>query len=1390
MSALPADHPKYNRQPSFTLGPGVSELTSLKSVEDAAILANTRERYESGHIYTRSGRLLLAVNPYRSLPLYTPEVLELYKNSLQPQMELPPHVFAVAASAHLGMMQNMMSQSVIISGESGAGKTETAKILLKYLAAVASSAGGDLHSRVLQTNPIMENFGNARTVWNNNSSRFGKFLTLQFSASGRMQGAKMDTYLLEKSRITSQLPDEQNYHVLYQVAANLPKEKRDAYKMGSWETFAYLNVRDRKRVEWDQFPTDFKELEAAMKSIPTVAPHVESVWKVVAAVLHLGNAKFTGSGDDDAAFAGGAIDLAATTLGCVSEQLTKAICTLNIKAGLDWIAKPNTTSYALSAKDALAKALYSRLFDALVERINESLMFGGESRFFIGAVDIFGFECFPHNSMEQLCINFANEKLQRMFTEAVFESVVAEYKREGINVVDMSFEDNSPVVALIEAQPAGLLTLLSEECFFPNGSDKGWLLKIQEAHRKHPNFEGNVKESKTSFTVVHYPGKVTYDAIGFLEKNKDPLSQDVKVLMQYSDDEFVASLFADKPSAGGKMIFKSAKFTGVIDSFRKSLNELVGTLKQTKTHFIRCVKPNEKKQPNNFVDDVMKRQLYTSGVVQAVKATRQGFPDHLPFDELVGRFALIIDKDALMQVFGGEAQRQRLAELRSKQDKGSISAPEEAELKKSLLGVQERAKPSVKSMLEKAKVHESKYRLGKTKVFLGVGVLDTLEQARMEFLALKAVSMQMVARSYIAKKKLKLLREEAEKKKEAEEKAAAAAEAAAAAAEVPAGGAVSERAASLENVTLEERKSVTEKEVGLTVGSQDAFAGKLQNFQQDVADGTVHDSEMMNVAVVSDIGWKTGQEPTSEDVWAQYDFKCAVSDVLEYAEYLGMDIKEDAHLLWIADEALQAPEPQGWEQRLDPKGGVYYYHPTTGMSLNQHPLDHHYQQFYMQMKAQYDAMYQSNKGKNAQMAAAAATPGGAASAAPAHAETLSEVSTPLSGRESSASVGSDAAKKKKGLLGAASSFFGAKKPTGPTEEMYQLTVDLLRQQDGLGIGLTLDNIIVEVEPGGSVAAQGDLRYGDQIVQVDGIPLQGRMLKDVIVPRKMHQLVVRYTRVSSQPASPRRSRSKRIEADPASAPRRIEELDVTISREPTSNRLGFGIDQMNTVVEVDPKGPVAAKLQVGDKIVAVDGELLNFRKFVEVVGPNPTIKLRIARLRAANVPSTGTKSQKEKLFGQSKKSKRKAAAAAAAAAAEQASSAAGTASHSEREKPKAAMPALREVKLVKESEETKIGAVFHRLDDAFDKSFFNVEGSSVQPIIKKVDPGSMAEMAGLVPGDIVLSVNGVSGLSNFQVVEMLRKGQGVFTLVVISGRQVQSSLVSATSQPQQPSAAPQ
>ena len=529
----------------------------------------------------------------------------------------------------------------------------------------------------------------------------------------------------------------------------------------------------------------------------------------------------------------------------------------------------------------------------------------------------------------------------------------------------MSYEDNTQVVELIENSPGGILPLLAEECFFPNGSDATWLQKMKQMHAKNPVFSED-RMNRDAFTMHHYPGKVTYDTTGFLEKNKDPLSQDLIVLMQFSDDEFVVSLFKEKPEAelkSGTRRFKSAKFVGVIDSFRVSLNDLVKTLKQTKTHFIRCVKPNEVKEPHNFVDNVMMRQLYTSGVVQAVTATRKGFPDHLPFDELLNRFAMIIPRGQAAS--GGDG---------------------------------------CTTLLSLAKVSDKQFRIGKTKVFLGVGVLDMLDQKRMEYIASKALSMQCIARMYLAKKELRRLREAAERKKREEEerirreekerlrkeeeerkkraeedarmaeetrvkkeaeekerqerfrrarqlsferktakkkreeaekkKKAAEAEAGQAADEVEKASEVSEARA--------KAVSAAEEEVQVSEGYQK----KLEAFQQDVAEGKANDEEMMNVAVVSDIGWKnaTGSEPAAEDVWAQYDFKCAVSDVLEYAEYLGMDIKEDAHLLWIADEALQAPEPQGWEQRLDPKGGVYYYHGVTGMVLNQHPLDHHYQQ--------------------------------------------------------------------------------------------------------------------------------------------------------------------------------------------------------------------------------------------------------------------------------------------------------------------------------------------------------------------------------------------------------------------------------------------------------------
>ncbi|EOD24030.1 hypothetical protein EMIHUDRAFT_450657 [Emiliania huxleyi CCMP1516] len=1259
-------------------GPGCSELSSLKSATDKALLDNTEERYKAGNIYTRSGRLLLAVNPYKKLPLYTDETLQAYKSSLAPQARGAPHRQSLWARGSDSLRGRSFSApprhaympSVIISGESGAGKTETAKILLEYLAEVSCS-GSDLHKRVLKTNPIMESFGCAKTVWNNNSSRFGKFLTLQFSASGRMQGAFMKTYLLEKSRITSQLPGEQNYHVLYTVAKGLSSAQRTEFGLpkgsDAVESFKLLNLKKAGDVKWADFPCDFKELTEAFAVIPSLNDKQASCWRVIMAVLYLGNLSFTGQGEDDAKVKDPAVVAAvARLLSCETAQLEKAICTQNMKAGLDWISKPNTVAYASDVKNALTKALYSRLFDYIVEMVNVSLeKSGDEMRYFIGAVDIFGFECFPTNSLEQLCINFANEKLQKMFTQAVFESVLSEYQKEGIDVGDITYEDNKLLVELIDKPATGILSLLAEECFFPSGSDASWLQKIKSQHARHANFSEE-RLDRTAFTISHYPGKVTYQSTGFLEKNKDPLSQDLVVLMQFSDDDFVKTLFEEKQStamAGSVRRFKSAKFVGLIDGFRTSLNQLVKTLEGTKTHFIRCVKPNMDKKPDNFVFDVMQRQLYTSGVVQAVQATRKGFPDHLPFAELLSRFELVVPKSATNK-------------------KGA---------------------DGVRALLSSAGVSDKEFRIGKTKVFLGVGVLDQLEQRRMEYIASKVLSMQMLMS--FERNTAKKRREQAEKAKAAEAAAKATADA-----------------------------------------TKDLDAEKLAKFQQEVADGGgVDNKEMMNVAVVSDIGWKGGAEPAQgDDVWAQYDFKCAVSDVLEYAEYLGMDIKQDAHLLWIADEALQAPEPQGWEQRLDPKGGVYYYHPTTGMSLNQHPLDHHYQQFYLQMKAQYDAMYTSKGDAGGE---GGAKPG---TAAQAPIEFLPYKGGPYE-------EGSGGAAQKKGLFG-----MGKKKEVkGPVEEMWELSCQLDRQQDGLGIGLTLDNIIVEVEPGGSVATQGELQYGDKIVAVDNNTLGHRMLKDVIVPQRTHQLIVKYARMSTQPPSPRRERAKKLVPDKGAAPRRIEEIEVKIRREKGTGRLGFGIDAMNTIVEVDPNGPVAGQLQVGDKIISVDGSKLNFKRFVDTVGRTEEHILCIARLHAADPSIAAGRGLKK---SKSRKS---------------ATSLQGSGSQLLRSQSRYSekMPALREVRLIKETDETKIGAVFHRSDDAFDKSFFNVEGSSVQ-----VDPGSMAECSGLVPGEGGLWVKGIWGLSNFQVVEMLRKGQGVFNLVVISGRQVQQTFTGAAPSP--------
>mmetsp|Transcript_86586 Transcript_86586/g.259849 ORF Transcript_86586/g.259849 Transcript_86586/m.259849 type:complete len:796 (+) Transcript_86586:74-2461(+) len=644
--------------PDSDFGPGVSELSSLKSVEDDALLANTKQRFDAGHIYTRSGRLLLAVNPYRQLPLYTPELLQQYKESLQPQAELAPHVYAVASSAHLGMLQNSVSQSVIISGESGAGKTETAKILLQYLAAVSAQSGGDLHMRVLQTNPIMESFGCAKTVRNNNSSRFGKFLTLQFSATGRMQGAYIRTYLLEKSRITSQLEGEQNYHVLYLTAKA---------KMGGVDQFKYLNAK-AAALKWEEFPCDFDTLLKAISLIPPVAGLGESIWKVLQAILHLGNIEFTGSGEDDAAIvAKEPINEAGKLLSCDPELLIKALCTLNIKAGLDWIAKPQTVNTATSAIHALSRALYSKLFDKIVEATNESLMFGGETRYFIGAVDIFGFESFARNSLEQLCINFANEKLQQFFLVCVFKTEEELHVKEGVPWHDIEFMDNAPCIELIEKPPNGILRLLDSQCKTPNASEGGFVKELNRLHGKGdyivPTRQAKMRDDE-GFIIAHYAGNVVYHTAGmvtaktghaevsWLDKNNDTMQQEWLSLLVNSKISLVKEMFTEEYEAGLKAK-KTASFSSLGKKFASDLNTLISELQSSRASFIRCVKPNAEQAAKKFTPAMVLDQLRCSGVIEAVRVMLEAFPTRINYEDIHGRYASMMGPE-IMEETGDE----------------------------------------------------------------------------------------------------------------------------------------------------------------------------------------------------------------------------------------------------------------------------------------------------------------------------------------------------------------------------------------------------------------------------------------------------------------------------------------------------------------------------------------------------------------------------------------------------------------------------------------------------------------------------------------------------------------------------------------------------------------
>eukprot|EP01121_Diplochlamys_sp_Union-15-3_P000162 TRINITY_DN1014_c0_g1_i1.p1 TRINITY_DN1014_c0_g1~~TRINITY_DN1014_c0_g1_i1.p1 ORF type:complete len:920 (+),score=212.17 TRINITY_DN1014_c0_g1_i1:54-2813(+) len=696
----------------------VDDLTKLSLLHEPALLHSLNGRYSKEEIYTFSGPILIAINPYKDLPIYSEKHLQIFPGLKRENME--PHVYALAEQAYRAMI-SFGDQSILVSGESGAGKTETTKYILAYFAAMSPDTSSmstveSVKDKVLGTTPILEAFGNAKTVRNNNSSRFGKYIQVQFNAGGDIVGANLDTYLLEKSRIVRQAKGERNYHIFYQLIAGCTQQQKNAWGLTSANDFYYLNQSGNTSIDGVNDIKVFGKTKAALNVVGITDQEQDQIFQVLAGILHLGNIKFTTQGGKDDAvvstpnFLKKACELWGTDLNMITRTLTYK--TLSAGGRQSFYNVALTVPQAEGARDALAMLLYSRVFDWLVGRINQSLNNVAKARKIIGVLDIYGFESFDRNSFEQFCINYANEKLQQQFNQHIFKSEQEEYKKEKIEWQYISFDDNQPCLDLIE-QTKGLsvLKLLDEECKFPNGTDKSLAGKLATNFASNKYFE-KPRTSDMEFIIKHYAGNIIYNVAGFLDKNKDFIIPEQLEAMANSTIAFVSKqLFSD--ISGSKNPGASAmKFVSVASQFKTSLGKLMETIEKTSPHYIRCIKPNEEKIPNKLDKSKVLDQLRYGGVLESIKICRAGYPTRRDYTDFWERYSILMP--------------------------GSPTAPKDY-------------KAGVKQLSEFGGLDLSKMQFGVSKVFMKVGMLADFEEKRAHKLGASAVVIQKYIRGYIAR---------------------------------------------------------------------------------------------------------------------------------------------------------------------------------------------------------------------------------------------------------------------------------------------------------------------------------------------------------------------------------------------------------------------------------------------------------------------------------------------------------------------------------------------------------------------------------------------------------------------------------------------------------------
>ncbi|MCJ1380833.1 class II myosin [Xylographa soralifera] len=625
---------------------GVSDLTLLSKISNEAINDNLKKRFENAEIYTYIGHVLVSVNPFRDLGIYTDQVLKSYRD--KNRLEVPPHVFAVAESAYYNMKGYKENQCVIISGESGAGKTEAAKRIMQYIASVSGGSNAaiqEIKDMVLATNPLLESFGNAKTLRNNNSSRFGKYLELQFNDHGEPVGANITNYLLEKTRVVGQITNERNFHIFYQFSKAASQSHRELFGIQQPQSYTYTSRSKCFDVPGIDDASDFNDTLHAMKVIGLAQSEQDNIFRMLAAILWLGNVSFTKNDDENAAISDqSVVDFVAYLLEVDSAHVNKALTVRIVETSRGGrrgsvYEVPLNIAQASAVRDALAKALYFNLFDWIVQRVNASLKARGVVANSVGILDIYGFEIFERNSFEQLCINYVNEKLQQIFIQLTLKTEQEEYAREQIQWTPINYFDNKIVCQLIEEKrPPGVFAALNDACATahadPGAADQTFVQRLN-ALSSNPHFQPR----QGQFIIKHYAGDVSYAIEGMTDKNKDQLLKDILNLVSESSNGFVHSLFPNEVNQDDKRRPPTAG-----DKIKASANELVDTLMKASPSYIRTIKPNDNKSPTEYnVANVM-HQIKYLGLQENVRIRRAGFAYRQTFDKFVERFYLLSPK--------------------------------------------------------------------------------------------------------------------------------------------------------------------------------------------------------------------------------------------------------------------------------------------------------------------------------------------------------------------------------------------------------------------------------------------------------------------------------------------------------------------------------------------------------------------------------------------------------------------------------------------------------------------------------------------------------------------------------------------------------------------------